>query len=55
MDGRINMFAEADYSENSTAYMWIMNKTQQFADRILKNVRREISAHLTDGARHLTE
>lgn len=55
MDGRINMFAEADYSENFTAYMWIMNKIQQFADRILKNVRREISAHLTDGPRHLTE
>ena len=24
--GRVNMYAEADYSKNTTAYLWITNK-----------------------------
>lgn len=31
-DGRINMYAEADYTEGTTAYMWITNKVREFAD-----------------------
>ena len=54
MDGRINMFAEADYSKDSTAYMWIMNKIKQFADRIRDQERQKIFAHLTDTPKHLT-
>ena len=54
MDGRINMFAEADYSKDSTAYMWIMNKIKQFADRIREQERQRISANLTDAPKHLT-
>lgn len=53
MDGRINMFAEANYSKDSTAYMWIMNKIKQFAERIRDQERAKISAHLTDTPRHL--
>lgn len=33
-DGRIDMFAEADYSNDTTASMWICNKIQEFAERI---------------------
>lgn len=33
-DGRIDMFAEADYSDGKTASMWICNKIIEFADRI---------------------
>lgn len=33
-DGRIDMFAEADYSKDTTAYMWICNKINEFAERI---------------------
>lgn len=33
-DGRIDMFAEADYSDGTTASMWICNKIQEFANRI---------------------
>lgn len=33
-DGRVDMYAEADYSEDTTAYMWITNKIQKMADRI---------------------
>ena len=35
-DDRIDMFAEADYSEGTTAYMWICNKVREFADNIKK-------------------
>ncbi|MBR4027460.1 MAG: haloacid dehalogenase-like hydrolase [Lachnospiraceae bacterium] len=40
MDGRINMYAEADYSEGTTAYMWICNKITEFAERI-RNVEKD--------------
>lgn len=33
-DSRIDMFAEADYSDGKTASMWICNKIQEFANRI---------------------
>lgn len=33
-DGRVQMFAEADYSDNKTAGMWLCNKIEEFADRI---------------------
>lgn len=35
-DGRIDMFAEADYGEETTAEMWICNKIEEFAERIKK-------------------
>lgn len=33
-DGRIDMFAEADYSDGKTASMWVCNKILEFANRI---------------------
>lgn len=33
-DGRIDMFAEADYSDGTTASMWICNKIREMAERI---------------------
>lgn len=53
MNGRINMYAEADYSEGTTAYMWIMNKIQQFADRIVESERAKISAQVGNAPKHL--
>ena len=35
-EDRIDMFAEADYTEGSTAYMWIVNKIREYADRIIQ-------------------
>lgn len=35
-EGRIDMFAEADYSDKTTASMWICNKVLEFAERIKK-------------------
>ncbi len=36
VEGRINMYAEADYTEGTTAYMWICNKITEFAERYVK-------------------
>lgn len=33
-DGRVDMFAEADYSDETTTSMWICNKMLEFAERI---------------------
>ena len=34
IDGRVDMYAEANYEKDTTAYMWIKNKIIEFADRI---------------------
>lgn len=44
-DGRINMFAEADYTEHSLARMWIRNKIEQFAERIRKEEREKLKKY----------
>lgn len=45
IDERINMYAEADYSEGTTAYMWLCNKITDFAERIRKEEREKISQY----------
>ena len=53
-DGRVDMYAEADYSEGTTAYMWITSKIQDFADRIRNNEKGKILASTSATPRHLT-
>lgn len=54
-EGRVNMFAEADYSEQSTAYMWLCGKIQEFADRIRDDERAKIQRYTASGeVKHLT-
>lgn len=36
-DGRIQMYAEADFTKDSTAYMWITSKLKSKADAIIQN------------------
>lgn len=43
-DGRIDMFAEADYSEGTTANMWICNKIREFAERIKQTEKNKRTA-----------
>lgn len=52
-DGRINMYAEADYTEGSTAYMWICNKITQYADRICETERAKLSKSVSGVPKHL--
>jgi len=54
MDGRIHMFAEADYSEGTTASMWIENKISQIAERIYEKERSLLVSAVSDVPRHLT-
>lgn len=52
-DGRINMYAEANYKEGTTAYMWITNKIEKYANRICESERRKIQNSISDVPKHL--
>lgn len=55
-DGRINMYAEADYTEGTTAYMWICNKITEFAERVRKEEKDKIAkCAAIEVPKHLTE
>ena len=55
-DGRIDMYAEADYRENTTAEMWICEKIKELADKIVQEEKEKIR-RVTGGStpRHLTD
>ena len=54
VEGRINMYAEADYTRGTTAYMWICNKIREFADRIREEERKKIEKYASSkGPKHL--
>lgn len=53
-DGRVDMYAEADYSEGSTAWLWLTEQILQKADRICTRERARIAASASDVPRHLT-
>jgi len=53
MDGRINMYAEADYSEGTTAYMWIIEKITHIANRIRNTERNRFASQLSSAPKHL--
>ena len=52
-DGRVDMYAEADYSEGTTAYMWIINRIQKMADRIRENEKAKIMNSASSVPKHL--
>ena len=52
-DGRVDMYAEADYSEGTTAYMWITDKIQKMADRIREAETSKILSSASSVPRHL--
>lgn len=53
-DGRINMYAEADYSEGTTAYMWLTNKIEEFAINIRNKEKAKIENAISSVPKHLT-
>lgn len=54
-DGRINMYAEADYTKDTTAYMWLCNKITEFAERIREEEKNKISKYAANPVpKHLT-
>lgn len=52
-DGRIDMYAEADYQVNTTAYMWLTSKTKEIADTIYKNHEDDIKSTVGSVPGHL--
>ena len=52
-DGRVDMYAEADYSEKTTAYMWITNQIQTIADRIRDTEKEKITSSASGVPHHL--
>lgn len=52
-DGRINMYAEADYTEGTTAYMWITNKVREFADQIYNEERNKLEKSVSVAPKHI--
>lgn len=52
-DGRVDMYAEADYSEGTTAYMWITNKIQDIADKIRDTEKAKIMNSASGVPHHL--
>jgi len=53
MDGRIDMYAEADYSDGTTAFLWLINKIEDFANRIRETEKARISHSISDTPKHL--
>lgn len=52
-DGRINMYAEADYSKNTTAYMWICNKIKEYAERICESEKAKLASNTSAAPSHI--
>lgn len=52
-DGRIDMYAEADYSNGTTAFMWITNKIQNLADEIKARELEKITSSISGVPHHL--
>ncbi len=52
-DGRVEMYAEADYSVNTTACMWIANKIRNLADRICGREKERILASASAAPRYI--
>ena len=52
-DGRVDMYAEADYSESTTACMWITNRIQKIADRIRDTEKQKIMSSASGVPHHL--
>lgn len=52
-DGRIHMYAEADYTEGTTAYMWIAGKACEIAERIRSGEKERLTSALSGAPIHL--
>lgn len=53
MDDRIDMYAEADYSEGTTTYMWISNKIEEIAEKIYNKEKSKIRNSISSTPKHI--
>jgi hypothetical protein len=54
-DGRIQALAEADYTPDSTAWLWLTTEVRRIADRIVEEREAALRTALRPPARHLPE
>ena len=52
-DGRIDMYAEADYSVGTTAYMWLISQTEKIADSIFEMREDELKRAVSKAPTHI--
>lgn len=52
-DGRVDMYAEADYSKGTTAYMWITDRIRKIANRIREEEKQKITSSASSVPKHL--
>lgn len=55
LDGRINMYAEANYSEGTTAFMWITNKIEEYANRMYRAEKAKLAESTSAAPHHLVK
>lgn len=44
IDGRVDMYAEADYTKDTTAYLWVISKIESIAKRIRDREKMKLSS-----------
>lgn len=54
-DGRVDYYAEADYSPGTTAHMWLKAQTRMVADGIAQRAEDEIRRNTSAPPRHISE
>lgn len=54
-DGRIHAFAEADYTEGSTASLWLATEVRRIADRIVEDSELAVRRAVRAAPRHVSE
>ena len=54
-DGRIHAFAEADYREDSTAYLWLTTEVRRIAERIVEDRALALRRAVRAAPRHIAD
>lgn len=53
-DERIDMYAEADYSEGTTAYMWLTHKVKLLAEGIVQREKDRLEKSISSAPHHIS-
>ena len=54
-DGRINAFAEADYTPDSTAYLWLTTEVRRIAEKIVEDRELVLRRAVRTAPRHVSD
>ena len=52
-DGRVNMLGEADYSPDTTTYLWLSDQIEVIAKEIAAKKEKEIDASVSEAPHHI--